>query len=185
MKYICGPDWDQRVVDINELGRVGIIMSGGIDSYVLYNMLKDPIVFNIRRKDGFDRAERIRNLIHKDIIEVDEVTDDHKDRIGHTIGKILDDYNVDQLYMGINHTPPTYYFSEFDTTNKPHRPWRIDGVVKAPFLHLYKYHIIDLANKLEIDLSGTRSCIQKVDGDECGKCWQCCEKRWGYDQLKN
>jgi Queuosine biosynthesis protein QueC len=185
MHYICGPSWDQRVVNIEEVGKVGIVMSGGIDSYVLYHLLTNPIIFNIKRKDGFDNAERVRRLTGKQVIEVEEVSDNYKNRIGDTMDKILADYNVDQLYMGINHTPPTYYFPEFDVQSKPHRPWRIYGDVKAPFLHLYKYHIIDLANSLDIDLSDTRSCIGTVSGPECTTCWQCREKRWGYDQLKH
>ena len=54
--------------------------------------------------------------------------------------------------------------------------------VRLPFLHLYKYHIIDLARQEKIDLSDTMSCIASID-QECGKCWQCMEKKWGIDQI--
>lgn len=191
MKYICGPLWDQRLVDITQSGKVGIVMSGGIDSYVLYKLLDDPIIFNIARADGYDTAGRIRALTGKDVIEVPESTTDPKSRIGNTIAVILNTHSLDQLYIGINHTPPIELFPEFNTNDKPHRPWRLkssalcDGVVKAPLLHLYKYHIIDLANRLGVDLSETRSCIGKVAGDECGECWQCREKAWAYEQLKH
>ncbi len=186
MQYICGPEWDRRVINIKEVGTVGIVMSGGIDSYVLYKLLKDPIIFNIKRKDGFDNGDRVSRLIGKQIIEYEEVTTDSKKRIGDTMGAILRKFHLTQLYMGINHTPPTDIFPEFDSPGKPHRPWRIDNtIVKTPFLHLYKYHIIDLANQLELDLSETRSCIQNVSGPECGECWQCREKRWGYEQLQH
>jgi hypothetical protein len=185
MKYICGPLWDQRVVNLTEFGKVGIVMSGGIDSYVLYHLLKNPIIFNIARADGFDTANRIRTLTGKDVIEVPESTTDPKSRIGDTIDVILNRYPIDQLYIGINRTPPDDLFPEFDTPNKPYRPWRLDGVVKAPFLHLYKYHIIDLAKKLGVNLLDTRSCIDNASGDECGHCWQCKEKNWGFQQLSS
>lgn len=186
MRYICGPKWDQRVVEINERGSVGIVMSGGIDSYVLYKLLKDPIIFNIKRKDGFDNPSRVRYLTGKEITEIDEATNDAENRIGRTIENILNKFPLTQLYIGINHIPPLDVFPEFNFPGKPYRPWRIDNtIVKAPFLHLYKYHIIDLANQLGLDLSETRSCIHNAAGDECGECWQCREKRWGYEQLKD
>ena len=53
MNYICGPLWDRRIVNIDQQGKVGIVMSGGLDSYVLYHLLDDPIVFNIKREVGW------------------------------------------------------------------------------------------------------------------------------------
>jgi len=144
MKYICGPLWDQRVVNLTEFGKVGIVMSGGIDSYVLYHLLKNPIIFNIARADGFDTANRIRTLTGKDVIEVPESTNDHWRRVDVGIDHIFKNYDVDQLYHGINMTPPIDIFPEFNILSKPFRPWRIDDQrLKVPFLHLYKYHIID------------------------------------------
>ena len=184
MHYICGPDWDQRVISIDQGGKVGIIMSGGLDSWVLYNMLTDPIIFNITRSDGFDGAARVRELTGKPVIEIPEPTTDHWQRIDIAIENILENCNVDQLYDGNNMTPPIDIFPEFNILSKPIRPWRCDHPrYKTPFLHLYKYHIIDLANQLEIPLDGTRSCIVNASGDECGKCWQCKEKKWGFEQL--
>ena len=56
--------------------------------------------------------------------------------------------------------------------------------MKCPFLHLYKYHIIDLANRNNISLEYRHACIEQNKG-HCGTCWQCLEKKWGYDQLKS
>ena len=58
MEIICGPDWDRRVVRIDNYKNPGIIMSGGIDSWVLYNLLDNPTIFNIARQDKFDSADR-------------------------------------------------------------------------------------------------------------------------------
>ena len=182
--YICGPVWDKRVVSIEQQGKTGIVMSGGLDSYVLYCLLDNPIIFNIKRKDGFDNADNVRRLTNKDVIEVDEVSRNHWDRVPLTIEKILNDYDIDSLFTGINHTPPTDHFPEFDTASKPSRPWKVDfEKVEAPFLHLYKYHIIDLARQFSLDLTGTLSCLHNLDF-HCGECWQCKERQWGFDQLK-
>lgn len=180
MTYICGPDWDRRVVDIEHKKNSAIIMSGGIDSLVLYNILKDVDIINIVRKDGFDSGPFPAG---KSVIGVKEVTTDHRFRIQRTLLHIKEKLNYDYIYTGINLAPPTEYFSEFDTDSRPYRPWKItEDWVKAPFLHLYKYHIIDLARMLNIDISNAQSCLMQING-HCGECWQCKEKKWGYDQL--
>lgn len=161
-------------------------MSGGIDSWVLYNMLNDPIIFNIARSDGFDAADRVRKLTGKPIIEIPESTTDHWQRVDAGIDHILKNYDIDQLYHGINLTPPIDIFPEFNILSKPYRPWRVDHPrLQTPFLHLYKYHIIDIADSLSISLEDTRSCIDNASGDECGQCWQCKEKNWGFQQLSS
>jgi len=92
---------------------------------------------------------------------------------------ILENYEIDELYTAVNIIPHTEYFPEFISEGKPGRPWSIpeDEPVKCPFLHLYKYHIIDLANRYNIDLSQTQTCLIQLEG-HCGKCWQCLEKQW-------
>lgn len=190
MTYICGPKWDQRVVEINPKGRCAIIMSGGIDSFVLFNLLSSVTyvdVFNVNRQDGFDNYKRVERLTGQKVNIVNELTTDSATRIEYSIYQIIKEYNYDEVYAGTNHTPPLTYFPEFDTSDRPIRPWYIDHEkykLRLPFLHLYKYHIIDLARQEKIDLSDTMSCIASTD-KECGKCWQCMEKKWGYDLLYN
>jgi len=97
----------------------------------------------------------------------------------------MNNYSIDELYLGTNIIPHTEYFPEFITDERPKRLWsyREDSPFKLPLLHLYKYHIIDLANRNNIDLSQTQSCLHKLK-EHCGKCWQCLEKQWGYKQLE-
>ena len=40
MKFECGPKWDTRIINIKPKGKIGILMSGGGDSYILYEILK-------------------------------------------------------------------------------------------------------------------------------------------------
>jgi hypothetical protein len=183
-KYIVGPSWDKRLIAISPIGKIAILMSGGIDSLVLYHLIQshDPAVYTIDREDGFDDPSRVESLISKKVNRFKETTLNTDLRVREAIYEIQKDY--DQLYIGINHTPPSYYFPELKD-GAPYRPWRIQDNDKliAPFLHLYKYHIIDLANQLNIDLSGTLSCLTD-NTTECKECWQCREKIWGYEQLK-
>jgi len=192
MRLECGPQWDTRIITINPKPKVGILMSGGIDSWVLFNILKldfsipEILIFNIKRADGYDRAERIKLLTGRsEIIEVDELTTNHEDRIPMGADYIIDNYGIDELYIGVNIIPHTEYFPEFITDERPGRPWSIPSSlkIKLPFLHLYKYHIIDLANRNNIDLSQTQSCLHELK-EHCGICWQCLERQWGYKQLE-
>jgi hypothetical protein len=163
-------------------------MSGGLDSWVLYNLLpqreRDIRIFNIRRKDGFDSAERVRLLTERDdIIEVDEMSDDPAYRIGRTVDHIIKTWHVEELYLGLNRAPPTEYFPEFETPQRPFRPWiNTWPAIRMPFLPLYKYHIFSLAVGHGIDVNNTLSCIANKS-TPCGMCWQCLERKWGWNEL--
>lgn len=184
--YIAGPKWDRRIVEINPKKNIGIAMTGGIDSWVLYNLLPSNVkIFSIVRADGFDSVERIKHLTGRDdIITIDEPTTVHHRRVREGLVQILEQYDIDELYTGVNHIPPLAHFPEFEE-GKPNRPWTVpDGRLVCPFLHLHKYHIIDLANQYNINLSRTQSCLTLHDG-HCGTCWQCRERKWGFDQISS
>ena len=214
MKFECGPEWDTRVIHIKPKNKIGIMMTGGIDSWVLYNLLKIDLFDNSRKilifnisavgpgGDGHDTPERISLLTDRDdIIEIDkyiECTDNDSPRFKpwHEVIKMsmihmLEDFDIDELYTGDNMNPPIEYFPEFNTNGKPPRAWNIPSLfpdlwaskIKCPLHHLYKYHIIDLANKNNINLRHTHSCIENTR-DHCGECWFCLERAWGYNQLK-
>lgn len=190
MDYICGPGHDRRIITISPHGKVAIAMSGGIDSFVLYNLLGNHIalekidIFYSKRID-FDTYHHLEKLTKRTDIKILTETIKSKNRFVDFINIIKNDFDYDEIYMGLNHIPHTHYFPEFGIDDGlPDRPWRFyDTKVKMPFLHLYKYHIIDLAKKLSIDLSATFSCIKSTD-IHCGSCWQCREKIWGYEQLE-
>lgn len=189
MEYICGPDFDKRILTLNPKRKISITMSGGVDSFVLYKLLGNimPLenidIFYSKRPD-FDTYSHLQKLTErKDIIIIPEQTKS-KNRFVELVNIIKKEYDYDEIYMGLNIIPHTHYFPEFNSYNDlPDRPWTFkDPVVKMPFLHLYKYHIIDLARQFSIDLSKTFSCISRTD-IECGMCWQCREKIWGFNQL--
>jgi len=185
-KYVCGPSWDRRLFDINPKGNIGLMITGGLDSWVMYHILKSQTsnftLFNITRKDGFDSPQRIRLLTGQTVVEIEDVGE-HTGRVAAGVDNILANHSVDQLYLALNRDPPIEHFPQFSMIGRPYRPWRIDHPkIVTPFLHLYKYHIIDVANCLNIDVNNTLSCINTRDR-HCGKCWQCLERQWGYEQL--
>lgn len=190
MDYICGPEWDKRILTFNSKPNSGILMSGGIDSFVLYNLFEmyKPKIFHIKLISGADDINHVKKLTKRgDIISVKDYPYDPKKptkKFEKVAKEIFRKYKIDELYLASNRIPPIDCFPEFNSKRKPHRPWVTDNSkIKLPFLTLYKYHIIDLAKRLKIDLSQTQSCLIRKTG-HCGKCWQCRERAWAYKQLK-
>jgi len=181
MQIICGPNWDRRVVNIDHKEDAGILMSGGIDSWVLYNLIQGPVkIFNYKRHNGIDSIHQVELLTgRRDIIEI--IQDKPNKKFIDYAADYIKEY-CSSLYIGINHIPPIDIFPEF-ADDYPIRPWRsLDSNLLMPFLHVQKYHIIDIARQKKIDLSLTQSCLVNANG-HCGKCWQCLERKWGFDQL--
>jgi hypothetical protein len=183
MEIICGPSWDRRIVTIEQREDAGILMSGGLDSWVLYNLIKVPVkIFNYRRPNEIDNKKRVELLTGRsDIIEI--VEDIPRKKFIDYAANYAKDYGSN-LYVGINHIPPIDIFPEF-AEEYPVRPWNSpDSNLLMPFLHLQKYHIIDIARQYNIDLSNTLSCLVSTT-EHCGECWQCRERQWGFDQLND
>ena len=162
-------------------------MSGGIDSWVLYNLLPNRdnvIIYTFETASGVDDVETVKKLTGRDDIIVLPTLPEDSTPVKSGLRSLVLSHGLDQLYTGVNQVPHYKYFPEFAEPNEPPRPWRINSnVLMTPFLHLYKYHLIWLANDLGIDLSETQSCTTQKIG-HCGTCWWCREKQWAYDQLK-
>ena len=114
-KYVCGPSWDRRLFDINPRGKVGLMITGGLDSWVLYNLLKhiaaDIQLFTIKRVDGFDNPNRVRLLTGEDVIEIaDTEIPNSQLRVTAGVDSILKTYDVDELYLALNRDPPIEHF---------------------------------------------------------------------------
>lgn len=183
MQYICGPTWDQRVVNIDPQPEVALLMSGGIDSLVLYHLLKrqsDVDVYTAQRDDGFDTPQTVAELIgyYPQTINVDPKNPPTM------MVKAIQNIRGKDVYLGLNVQPPIEHFPQFDIDGRPYRPFYIPFPnIHAPFLHVYKYHIFDLAHKEGIDISGTQSCLEYTVG-HCGRCWQCREITWALNILR-
>jgi 3'-phosphoadenosine 5'-phosphosulfate sulfotransferase (PAPS reductase)/FAD synthetase len=40
-KFICGPEWDERIVTLDPAKKIGILMSSGVDSTTLFKLILD------------------------------------------------------------------------------------------------------------------------------------------------
>lgn len=182
-KITCGPIYDERIIRLDLKGNVGVFVSGGIDSAVLLKLIKqyhdDVTVINI------DKLDRGIDIIKDADLQVETIGgEDNHAIINDTIVHVYENYNFDRLFTATNHPPPIHFFPEFKERS-PRRQWNIDrgNYTSTPFLNLYKYHIIELGVRLNIDFSQAKSCLESAD-HHCKKCWQCRERQWGFEQLK-
>ena len=184
-EYRTGPVWDVRIVTITQKIKSAILMSGGIDSWVLYNLLdKNVKIFTYTRTDGIDSIDKVKKITGRDdVIGIPNI-ETNKFNFDYCQDWILDNFDVEEIFIATNVIPHLAYFPEFKMDGVPDRLWFNDDAerVKTPFSHLYKYHIIDLAQRNEIDITSTTSCLRLTDRN-CGQCWQCKERQWGFDQL--
>jgi len=204
-----GPVWDRRLIDLKipkDIDEVAIMVSGGMDSAILYYALKvlNPTkfirTFCVPRKvdDSFNNSWNV----HKKVAELLDVTMTPPELIGKedSVDSVLPTSDLIKskrfkfVYDGVNHQVPLGYPFEIpEEFNTPQargmafgqRPWRLDVPgLKTPFLHLYKYHIIDLYYRLGVEslIDVTHSCTAIPEG-HCRDCMWCYERIWAFAQL--
>jgi hypothetical protein len=199
MEIVCGPAHDQRSLKLTlpQTKKIGVFVSGGIDSALLYyllllekkntngNQLVKPIKIN--RKEGSKYfAQNIINLVNQLFnIEIAPL------RLGNTIlpeikqvsSAVKQAFNFppyfDTVYIGVIHNRPEHMIG-FE-----HIPVPEHAQVLVPFKNLEKSHIIDIYYKLGIEqlLFFTHSCDQH-ELVPCGRCNGCKEREWGFNQLE-
>lgn len=194
----CGPLHDKRTFELTVPAgkKVGVFVSGGIDSALLYYLvLKEsqtisaheyikPII--IHRKEG--SRYYARPIIEK----VNVLCDYHATpvRLGNTT--LSEPEQVKNAVTQAFRFPPyfeTVYVGVI--TNRPEHMIGFDPIiiephdqVITPFKNLEKSHIIHMYYQLRIEhlLQHTHSCDQH-ETVPCGSCNGCRERAWGFDQL--
>lgn len=217
MKLFCGPEFDIRLFDFNlpeypnlkghtetifnklnhitKNYKIGILVSGGLDSALLYYLLlkenfdigsKFSITpYTILRKEGSRHyAIKTINHIHQHfnlpVIELNCVGDNTLPEIQQVesgVDAALKEN--DFVYVGIIEAREEH--SEGWTRYKFKETFRR----KYPLLNLQKSHIVDLIYKSGIEsvIPYTHSCaINELV--PCEKCNGCKERTWGFDQIK-
>jgi hypothetical protein len=191
-------DGKQIVVNLQQNTAYGLMMSGGLDSAVLlYLMLKDcPTAsiqpFYIAKHDGsyayidgiIEYINLLFNIRLPDPIKVGS-PDIHHTQINQTgIRHVLIKYpEIEKLFIGINQNPPQPWGDP--KWQFPNRPISNSNPrIEMPFMMLYKTHIVDLVDQLEIQALAnlTHTCTEQVTG-RCLKCFQCSERMWAYQTL--
>ena len=195
-EFICGPEWDRRIVSLRPARRVGLLVSGGLDSTVLYYMLSqiegiDLKLYNLQIDRGLSTAQHVKNAIGNAEIEVIPqrtltIKVEPLSSMLHLAALFIQNQGeVDTLYTAANMIPPLSLFPEFDDVKDfPSRSWSFHDhdFMEGPFLPLYKYHIIDAAIKLNVPIQHTHTCCENKWG-QCDICWACKERVWGFNQL--
>lgn len=182
-------------------GTVGVMLSGGLDSAVLLSLISKEIsenklpinvqVFTVPKFDGsINQVDSITSYISKrfDVkilpkIVVGDPTLYHRSQNESGIKEVLTTYkSIKQLFIGINRNPPP----EFKLSGTyPDRVSSSDHPnIEIPFVNLYKTHIVDLIYQFSLEelLNITHTCTEQQKG-RCGKCFQCSERQWAFEQL--
>lgn len=196
---VCGPSWDRRVIDASLPHKVtaAVFVSGGADSAVLLYLLalqapKQLTIYNVPNPiDGANIhsnrvVEKVNQLLRTELpkpVTIGDTTLHYSKIIKTPVVQLLESKAFDRVYTGDNQIPPKEHFDIGPM--HPRRTWRNQNAgMFTPFLSLYKFHILDLANQFGISdlLSLTHSCTMQSEGS-CGNCWQDKERLWAQDQL--
>ncbi len=156
-------------------GKIAVMLSNGMDSKVVLEMLKmvhDNITtINLIRPTGRD----ISSTADIKLPLVEGASE--YERVCNTILHNIIPY-FDQVWCGENAVPEIEWFRNHEDV--PTRGTKeIDGNYYSPLLFYDKAAVVALANKYNIDVSGTVSCIVHQD-HHCKQCWFCKEREYGY-----
>jgi 7-cyano-7-deazaguanine synthase in queuosine biosynthesis len=194
-------------IDIHD-GPIGIVMSGGADSSVLFYILMKyatgPIhVFSCangktNNREPYGALNIINRCIEltgrKDIFFY-SYWEDHKLLHNMINTTIVSSANVNVVYGGFTRPPPKDAIVDFDTTTtygsvdvpgKTNLHYYENNRLYYPFANINKKGIAELYKTLDIEdlYSHTRSCESPtLLTGHCNKCWWCKERIWAFGYL--
>lgn len=194
MKIIAGlePN-DMRVLNVEcpDVEKIAVTFSGGMDStLLLYMLLKDKEEKGLKTEIHCFTATQVGTKIHsqnvlsrpqfKDkVIHHTDVTND----IGESVRPMIEQLVIDEwLVYGASNAVPLEQIGGRYPPRPPQNPK--NQKINLPFLFLFKYHIVDAYYKLGIEhlIPTTHTCTEQIHG-ECGLCFACKEKQWGFQKL--
>lgn len=175
--------------------KVGVLLSGGLDSTIMtYLLIKNnPDInitfFTIPKRDGaMNYADAIIEHFNKKFgksfpktIPVGNVRVYHRHQSTTAVIEILNNYDIDLLFIGINKNPP-------ELMDIPHAPQRETESkhekIIYPFVKMLKSDVIKIMfdEGQEDIMNITHTCTQQEEG-RCGVCWQCTERSWAFSKL--
>jgi hypothetical protein len=197
MKLACGPAHDRRTLEISlpDYKKIGICVSGGIDSTLLYYLLLKekydtnsdheiiPIV--VHRKEGSKiYARPVVKQINQifgttnPVYRLGVTTLPEAQQVASAVEQAYKILKADVVYVGV-------------ISNREEHTVGFESVViptikrfYTPFLYLEKSHVVDIYYQLGIQslLEHTHSCDQS-ETEQCGTCNGCRERTWGFAQI--
>lgn len=198
---VSSPTGDKIVkIDLPENGRIGILISGGLDSAVMTALILmarqvecpslQVVALNVKRGFGtesFSKAmvEKMEEhfSIHLPLIHLDipEGIDDHHS-VYAAAAKLMDKRVVKKVFTADTQNPP------IDNPFAPNRN-KIEDQNKfprwgLPFIHLDKSHTVALMKQLNLNFieEMSHTCFA-TDSLRCNACFQCEERAWAYQVL--
>jgi len=194
LNYLVGPKHNLVELKFNLpflYKRIGILVSGGLDSAILYYIL---LKYNQNNNNWFTikhytipneteiHAEKVIKFVNN-LFDIpftglnyigDGLLDDTK-RIPHAYNEVLKEQSL--VLCGHIEVLPEHSVGVNYSQN-----WKDSYNIKYPFKGLNKSHIVDLVIKNEIpelfDL--THSCVYS---NICGICNRCNERNWAFKEL--
>ena len=199
MKITCGPATDLRTVTIElpyEPQKIGVFVSGGIDSAILYYILLGEnrrlgnihqlVPFSILRKEGSKHFAKLviahthasYNLPYSEPIIVGDTELSEDKQVESGVKMVLNVLKFNQVYTGLIEQLPQHM------VNWAPIPYKETEKFRAPFSILDKSHIIDIVAQLNQSALFyiTHSCSSYELG-RCNTCNGCNERSWGFEQL--
>ena len=197
MQITCGPAHDRRTLtlDLPTTSKIGVLVSGGVDSALLYYLLlhtkhqtNNPVEITpivIHRKEGskyFARpiVERINQLfdINKKPKQLGNTMLPEPEQVASAVRHAFNLLQLETVYLGVISNREEHLIG-FDPI-----PIIEHHSVQLPFEHLEKSHVIDIYYQLGIEylLPFTHSCDQH-ETVACGSCNGCRERIWGFNQI--
>jgi len=196
MIYNCGTANDIRSLDIllpETPSKIGVFVSGGIDSAILYyilnlenkNQIHEIIPLSIMRKEGSKYFSHLvvahineelgLPIIKPMIVGKPNLPDDQQVRSG-----VMEAFqkSFDFVYVGVIEQLAMHMIGwENIPANETEK-------FKTPLAKLNKSHIIDLVTKLNQQslFNITHSC-SKYELGRCNACNGCNERAWAFEQL--
>jgi len=197
MNIQCGPNSDIRSLDItlpNTPSKLGVLVSGGIDSAILYylillenrfsNNMHTVVPLSVMRKEGsryfaqkvVDKIHELHNLPQ---VETTLVGDNSLPEEEQVRSAVRQSHNMgfDIVYCGVIEQLPQHMVNWQPISSR--ETYRF----KTPLQVLNKSHIIDLCVKLRRqDLFDVTHSCSRTELGRCNVCNGCNERRWGFEQ---
>ncbi len=176
--------------------RIAVLVSGGLDSAILYYILKSLVLqdsrytltpYTLIRADGSSRhAQLVIDYVNSVLgcneektIPVPIKQTNSDSQVAEGIVEVLKE-PVNIVYVGIITTLPKH---ALHGVSPPYDPVDTESV-KYPLKKLTKLHVVDAIRKLNLDklFELTHSCVYDIVG-RCNECNRCNERAWAFEQL--
>jgi hypothetical protein len=177
-----------RLHSIKSTDRIGIMLSGGMDSalllYLLAKNVDNILPFTVPKTDGAKHyvgpiIDWVNQRLNKQITQTKFIGNQsvyHEHIINLALKSIENEYDI--LYFAGNSYPKDIL------PNGPNRIRRNNPKHHQPFFDLYKTDVVQAYVEYDImDLLKLTHTCTELEFGRCSNCWQCNERSWAFKKL--